>query len=355
MTSLGESKEKQPNTRETQAGKKPGLRQVAERAGVGLSTVSRVVSNHPDVSPQMRERVLNAVQELGYEPDFLAQSLRRGATNSVGFVLSDITNPVVAHIVHGAEEVLRSAGYSLLIMDSENNPALDSEHVRFLQNRRVDGMILLATNERRKATFEALAMRTIPAVVIDRDFPRHVRASAVLSNHRTGMAAAVGHLLDLGHRRIGVVSWPLHLRPGRERLVGLRDAYSTRGLPDSSIPVVGLTTEEGEAATERLLDMPEQPTALIAGSNQLMIGCLRALARRRMRAGVDIAFVTCDDVPLAELFNPPLSVIVRDNTATGRAAAELLLHRFNGGDEPETVILGTHFVVRASCCPPPTP
>src|SRR5258708_35513850 len=135
MTSLDGNKETHQNA---QGGKKPGLRQVAEHAGVGVSTVSRVVSNHPDVSPSMRERVLKAVQELGYEPDFLAQSLRKGATNSVGFVLSDITNPVVAHIVHGAEEVLRGAGYALMGMDSEDNPLLDTERIRFLHSIHID-------------------------------------------------------------------------------------------------------------------------------------------------------------------------------------------------------------------------
>src|SRR5258708_14306412 len=111
---------KEPN-QNTSAGKRPSMKQVAEYADVGLSTVSRVVSNHPDVSPQMRKRVLLAVQELGYEPHFLAQSLRRGAPSSIGFALSDIPNPVVARILHGAEVVLRDIGHSLLIMNYEIN------------------------------------------------------------------------------------------------------------------------------------------------------------------------------------------------------------------------------------------
>ncbi len=344
--------EKKEQNQSSNSGKKTSMKQVAKYAGVGVSTVSRVVSNHPDVSPRMRERILLAIQELGYEPDFLAQSLRRGATYSIGFALSDITNPVVSYIVHGTEEVLRSAGYSLLIMDSERNPELDAEHIRFLHSRQVDGLILLATNERRKATIDALTARKIPIVVIDRDFPKRLRASAVLSNHRAGMAAAVGHLLDLGHRRIGLVVWPPHLRPGRERLAGLRDAFSARGLPDTSIPVFGLSSEDGQATTQQLLDAPELPTAIISGSNQLLIGCLRALAKKRLRPGIDVAFVTCDDVPLSELFTPPLAVVARDNVNTGRIAAQLLLHRLNGSDEPETVTLETHFIPRASCCPP---
>lgn len=346
---LKENKEQRTNT-----GKRPSMRQVADRAGVGVSTVSRVISNHPDVSLKVRERVLLAVRELGYKPDFLAQSLRRGATQSIGFVLSDITNPVVAAIIHGAEEALRNAGYSLLIMDSERNPVLDSEHIHFLQSRHVDGLIFLATSERRKTTIEALTAHNIPVVVIDRDLPKRLHASVVLTDHQSGMAAAAGHLLDLGHRRIGLVTWPLDLRPGRERLVGLRRAYVERNLPDTSIPVTGFTTEQGEAATLELLDVPEKPTAIIAGSNQLLIGCLRAFVKRRLRPGIDIAFVTCDDIPLAELFTPPIAVIQRDNVATGRTAVELLLRRINGREKPETVILETIFQARASCCPPRT-
>ena len=182
------------------------MRQVAERAGVAMSTVSRVVSGHPDVSPRMRKRVLLAVEELGYQPDFLAQSLRRGATLSVGFTLSDISNPVLAQMARGMEDVLRSAGYSLLVMNAGHDPSRDAANVRFLHGRRVDGMILSLVRERRKATLEALGRAEVPLVVIDRDLPRRIRASAVLVNHRSGMAAAAGHLLDLGHRRIGLVS-----------------------------------------------------------------------------------------------------------------------------------------------------
>jgi LacI family transcriptional regulator len=333
--------------------RRPNMRQVAELAGVAMSSVSRVLSGHPDVSPAMRERVLQAVHELGYEPDFLAQSLRRGATRSIGFAISDISNPVIAEIALGAEEVLRRAGYAMVVMNSENDPALDAAHIRFLQSRRVDGMIITVASERKRATIDALAQVEVPVVVIDRDLPKRVHASAVLVEHRKGMAAAAGHLLDLGHRRIGLLSWPLELRPGRERLAGLRQAYAERGLPDTSITITGLLTpEQARAATEQLLDEVEPPTALIAGANQLLIGCLRALITRGLRPGTDLALLTCDDIPLAELYNPPLAVIARDNVGTGRAAAELLLHRLNGSEEPETVTLSTTFIPRASCTPP---
>lgn len=332
--------------------RKPSMREVAQHAGVAMSTVSRVISSHPDVSPDMRERVLRSVRELEYKPDFLAQSLRRGETRSIGFTLTDISNPVIAEIEHGAEEALRNAGYSMLVMNSENTPALDVDNIRFLRSRRVDGLILMPSSERKKATIDVLAELDIPIVVIDRDLPRRLRASAVLTDHRAGVAAAVRHLLDLGHRRIGLISWPLDVRPGRERLAGLRDAYHERGLPDTSVHVVGFSSDDGEKATAALLDLPDAPTAIVVVTSKLLIGCLRALVKRGVRPGDDLALISSDDTPLAELFNPPIAIIVRDNFAIGRVAAELLLRRLNGHDEPETVVLPTTFVPRASCGPP---
>jgi LacI family transcriptional regulator len=335
---------------------RPGMRHVAKAAGVAMSTVSRVLSGHPDVSPHMRERVMRAVAELSYEPDFLAQSLRRGATFSVGFSVSDISNPVIAQIALGAEEVLRNAGYSMFVMNSENDPTRDAANARYLQNRRVDGLILFVGSERNKATNDLLARLEIPIVVIDRDLPKRVRASAVLLNHRIGMATAVGYLLDFGHRRIGLVSWPMNLRPGRERFAGLEHAYTSRKLPPTFLHVAGpLTADQAEMATDELLDRPDPPTALIAGANQLLIGCLRALIKRGLHPGEDLALVTCDEVPLAELYTPPIAAIARDNVATGGTAADLLLRRLNGQAEPLTMVLGTTFIPRASCMPPRSP
>jgi LacI family transcriptional regulator len=335
------------------SGTRPSIRQVADAAGVAMSSVSRVLSGHPDVSLQMRLRVLRAVEELRYKPDFLAQSLRTGATRSVGLSVSDISNPVVAEIARGAEDGLRINGYSMLVMNSDNDPFRDEEHIRVLASRRVDGLILSVANERKRGTIDALADLDIPVVVLDRDLPKRVRASAVHSNHRPGMEAAVGHLLDMGHRRIGLLSWPLDLRPGRERLAGLKDAYAARNLHDESTVAPGLmSAEQAEIATDTLMDANNPPTAVIAGSNQILIGCLRALHRRRVRVGPDLSLVTCDNVPLAELHAPPIATIARDNIETGRRAAQLLLRRLTGVSDPEVSIVETTFIPRASCTSP---
>jgi LacI family transcriptional regulator len=336
--------------------RRANVREVAELAGVAISSVSRVLSKHPDVSSTMRDRVVAAVDQLGYEPDFLAQSLRRGSTLSVGFVVGDITNPVMADLAHGAEGVLRAAGYSMQLMNSDGNPELDEAHIRFFQSRRVDGMLLSLASEKRRATLQLLAQIKVPVVVLDREVPAYIGANAVLSDHRAGMRAATEYLIDLGHRRIALITASLEMRAGRERVGGMRDAVKARGIPDETVALPGsLLAEHGEAATNELFSQRRPPTAVIAGGNQILIGTLRALTARGVRVGEDVALVTCDDFPLAELYSPPIATITRDTVGMGRAAAQLLLARLERPQEPATVILPTTFRARASASPPRGP
>ncbi len=334
--------------------RRASMREVADLAGVAMSSVSRVLSGHPDVSGPMRSRVMAAVDQLGYEPDFLAQSLRRGATLSVGFVVGDISNPLIADIASGAESELRRAGYSMLVMNSENDPRMDAAHVQFFESRRVDGLILSLANEQAPETLEAIANVELPFVLIDRELPARFRASAVRNDHRNGIRDATDALLDLGHRRIALVTGPVEISPVRERMAGMREAVAGRGLRDETIMVPGsLSAEHGESATESLLALSDPPTAIIAGGNQPLVGCLRALVRHGLRPGRDISLVTCDEVPLSELYDPPISVVARDTVGLGRTAAELLLRHLRGDQEPRTVILPMVFKLRASCTPAP--
>jgi LacI family transcriptional regulator len=333
--------------------KRPSMREVAELADVAISSVSRVLSGHPDVSADMRERVLDAVNQLEYEPDFLAQSLRRGATLSVGYVVGDISNPLIATITSGAESVLRQAGYSMLLMNSENDPELDAAHIRFFQARRVDGMILSLASERRQETLDVLAQVDVPVIMVDRDVDAQLDASIVRNDHKAGMRAAVDHLLDLGHRRIAMITGGLDLWPVRERIAGMTEAVAARGVPDETLSLVGsLSAEHGERSTEQVLAMHPRPTAIIAGGNQVLAGCIRSLHRNGISIPDDISLVTCDEVDLSELHLPPIASIARDTLKLGNTAAELLLERINGG-EPRTVLLPTTFTARPSCGPVP--
>lgn len=332
---------------------RPSMREVAATAGVAMSSVSRVLSAHPDVSPEMRERVMEAVARLGYAPDMLAQSLRRRATMSIGLVAGDISNQLIASIVKGAESEFYSREYSMLLADSEGDPDRDAEHIRLLSRRRVDGLLLSVASEDNPEMLRALAETELPCVAIDRELPAPARASGVLSDHRSGMRDATTHLLELGHRRIGLLL-PGPMRPTRERLDGLQAGYADRGLPPTYTAIDRLAgPTDVRNAVLRMLDDPEPPTALIIGANQMLAETLRELHARDLRVGADISLVSCDTIPATELHQPPIAVIQRDTVELGRRSAELLLRCLEHPTVPTTLTLPTHFVPRASCAPPP--
>jgi len=329
------------------------MREVADRAGVAMSSVSRVLSGHPDVSPAMSEKVMRAVDELDYRPDILAQSLRRRETLSIGFVVGDISNPLFAEIVTGVESTLHSNGYSMLLTNSLGDPMLEAAHIELLSHRRVDGLVISVLDETHPEPMSQLRGLDIPVVVLDRSVPSDIPVSRVLSDHRSGMKEAGLHLLDLGHRRIGLIGGT-PVRPALERRAGLEDAFAARGLPATYTADEGsFAVEHGATAMRRYLDLPEPPTAVIAGGNQLMLGALRVVAERGIALGRDLSFVGCDDVAITDLFQPAVSVVRRDNVAMGRTAAELILGRLRDDAVPEDVVLPTEFVARPSCGPPP--
>jgi LacI family transcriptional regulator len=322
------------------------MQEVAQRAGVAASSVSRVLSGHPNVSDVMRNRVLDAVSALGYEPDLVAQSLRRGATMTVGFVVGDISNPVLSENALGAETRLREAGYSMLLVNSMTNPQLDAEHIRLFAQRRVDGLLLSLASESSSATLDAVSRAELPVVLVDREINVSGSISAVLAQHEMGVEAAVRELAAHGHRRIALVNGPPDLRPARIRANTLRRVSRVLGV-SSVVRSGSFSAEHGESATESLLALPDPPTAIVAGSNQILVGVLRALRRAHCRIPEDVSLVTCDHVPLAEFLTPPLATIERDHYLMGVIAASLILELLSGA-APRTQSVPTSFKSSAS-------
>ena len=317
--------------------------------------MSKVFSGRGEVMPALRARVLAAAAELGYQPNYVAQSLRRGATDLIGFVASDLSDPFSAEIVAGAEYVLRPAGYALLVMSSNHDADTDAANVRYLNSRRVDAILVSPSREDDRGLLTALAEFDGPIVALETELRGHLPVDAVVADHRDGMRAAVEHLVGLGHRQIAALTGPLGRRSGRERLAGLLEALRAHGLEDRALPI---STEHkanaAEAEVLQMLDGAAPPTALIAGGLLLLIGTLRALERRGLVAGRDLALVGWDDGPLAELSHPPIAVVDRDPRGLGSAAAVRVLGRLGHGgtrdDEPPRVdIRPARFIPRASC------
>ena len=327
------------------------IRDVARRARVSLSSVSRVISDHPDVSPEMRRRVLKAADSLSYEPHFIAQSLRTGTTRTLGFLVGSISNPVFAEVIRGAGDRAHAKGYGVLLTTSEGDPVLDAQHLRLLVQRRVDGVIISTAEIGSPEVTRTFLNPTVPFVVLDRDVPIGSPVSTIFGDHSGGLREATAHLIERGHRDIAFLSGPDSLRPPRERLLGFRRAFADAGLtPREDLIVLGqMLPEFGREQASRLLGLGEPPSAIVAASNRLLTGVLEAAHQRNRTVGRDLALVGCDDTDLTRLYRPSISVVVRDQYRMGQAACELLLERLEQPDAPiRSTTLPTRFVARAS-------
>jgi LacI family transcriptional regulator len=330
---------------------RPDIRQVAKRAGVAVSSVSRVMSNHPDVSPAMKKRVNDAARALGYEPDIVAQSMRRGSTQTIGFLVSDISNPLFSQIALGVEMTLNGEGYAMLIANSQGNQHHDATRIRLLRQRRVDGFILSLADEDNSDGVAQLKALDRPFVLLDRQV-RALDVPAVVSDHAAGMRAAVEHLVYLGHKNIGLICSDAHIRPSKIRREAVLAACREHRGVSAMVEAGSSTPGRGEAATEMLLLKRPPPTAIIATSNQLLLGVLRSLRRHEIDVPREMSLVTCDPLPLSEFIEPWLATIDRDHVQMGRTAAELILETLRG-KTAEKVILPVTFDPNESCGPAP--
>jgi len=316
-----------------QPGKRVSLRDVAKAAGVAVSTVSRVLSDHPDVSGRTKQRVMAVVDELGYQPNALGQMLRQGSTRTVGFAIGDISNPLLAQIALGAETELRERGYSLLLSNSMNDPDQELSNLRTLEQRRVDGLLLSVTSETNPDIVTLLQRFDGPIVAIDRSISPAVPVGSVYSDHRTGITAAVDALHRAGHRRISLITGLSDLRPGRERIDAVIQETERLGM---TCRVESRTDTAGPSISEIMasLTAPDRPSAVIAGNNQVIARVLEALNRAELRYPADISLVTCDEVSLQRFVTPRIATVRRDTHRLGQSAARLLLERLTDRDLP---------------------
>lgn len=330
------------------------VRDVAQRAGVAASTVSRVLSNHPDVSQGTQQRVMAAVEELGYRPNVLGQMLRQGATKTVGFSIGDISNPLFAEIALGAEVAFSEHGYSVLLSNSMSNPDQELRNLQVLEQRRVDGLLLSVTTERDPRLLAILGHFDGPMVAIDRDIASEFPVGSVYSDHKTGIAEAVNALYRADHRHIALVTGLAELRPGRQRAAAATQAAEQLGMRcdvHSSPDPTGPETD----TIASILNAKNRPTALIAGNNQILIGVLEALDKTHLSYPADISLVTCDEVPLLRFLRPTIATVRRDPYQLGQKAADLLLDQLLGTDRTTHLVeLPTAFSPGQSIGPPPT-
>jgi len=329
------------------------IKEVAKKAGVSVGTASNVVGGSVTVGPRRRERVLAAIQELGYNPDHVARSLKLKCTKMLGMVISDITNPFFSHMVRGAEDAALKRNYLLLTFNTDDHVEREKQVLSVLRSRRVDGILLVvAPSEGRPSHIvETLKLGT-PVVCLDR-LPPGINVDSVTVDNVAAARECVRHLISLGHRKIGIITGAMALQTAQQRFQGYKEALAEAGLSidPAWIRRGDFHTESGYRLGREMLREKERPTALFISNSLMAIGVLKAMGELGLRCPEDQAIATFDDLPLTEVFRPHLTAVAQPAYSFGYSGAELLIQRIESkkaSNSPIAIRLPTELRIRES-------
>jgi LacI family transcriptional regulator len=326
------------------------LADVAEYAGVSASTASRALNGRGELSDQTRAAVIEAAEALQFQPSVLARSLRTRTTHTVGFVVPDVASPFYASALKGAQRALEHSGYRVMLMDSGQELAGEIAALRTLLNHQVDGLLLSTVGISERVFDEIVSRRGTPCVFFD-SMLAGVGAGSVTLDNVEGMNLLIDHVIWHGHRRIGFLAGSLEETSGRERFDAFGAAMRRHGLDASAelVRVCRWTHEDGRVATLELLSVDPGPTAVIASSAELALGCLAASRERGLRLPEELALACFDDPYFGALLEPPLTAVGYDPSEVGREAAALLVDAIRDGGEPLQRSVPVRLVQRRSC------
>jgi LacI family transcriptional regulator len=327
----------------------PTMREVADKAKVSPTTVSHVINNTRFVSEDVRARVTAAMKELGYRPNALARSLRRGITFTIGLILPDSANPFFAEIGRAIEETAFQYGYNVILCNTEGEYNREQIYVDLLTKKQVDGLIFVAAGAQSES-LSSLLQEDILVVLIDRQVPG-IDVDVVLSDNRQGGYLATKHLVDLGHTRIACISGPSDITPSSERVIGYLQALQEAGMPpDEKLIISGnFRVESGHQIVQELLAFPNPPTAVFASNDLMAIGAMRAVTQKGLRVPEDVSIVGFDDIELASYISPALTTVRQPKMEMGKTAVDLLIKQTQEGNRTASLtILNNELIVRDS-------
>jgi DNA-binding LacI/PurR family transcriptional regulator len=329
----------------------PSLQEVAERAKVSIATVSRVLNKSDKVVPETRAVVEQALRELDYRPSRVARRLRMkdGHAHLVGLIIPDIQNPFYAEIARGVEDVAYAHQYALILCNSDENADKERFYLDVMQAESVDGLVLPPFDEMDSAVAD-IAASGLPVVCVDRSLAK-IKTDLVEVDNYQGAFEAVTHLIEKGHKQIGLIEGRSQVSTSRERRRGYLDALAAHDLaPRKELMRAGdFKQASGRVLAHELLTLRKPPTALFVCNNLMTVGALGALHQLGLRVPGDVAIVGFDDLPSAEALDPPPTVVRQPAYEVGRQAMELLLKRILAPERPPvTVRLRPELVVRKS-------
>jgi LacI family transcriptional regulator len=332
------------------------IRDVARVAEVHPGTVSRALNEQTRalVNPETAERVLRAAEQLGYLPNPIARGLKTNRSFTVGVVIPDLTNPLFPPIMRGIEDRLAEAGYTALIVNTDNDADRERSQIAAMRARQVDGFIAATARLDHELLAEAGAGGT-PLVLVNRSF-EDGSVAAVTVDDREGTRLAVEHVVALGHRLIGHLAGPQNVSTGHRRYLGFLEAMRAAGLevPDGSVSfTTALTEAEGARACAELLQRQPRLTAVVAGNDRLAIGCYDTLLAGDLSCPEDVSIVGFNDMPFIDRLRPPLTSVRVPQREIGTVAADLLLQQLaDPSQAAREILLEPSLVIRASTGPP---
>lgn len=334
---------------------RPKIKDIADRAGVSVATVSRALSGSPLVTEETRQAITALANELNYRPNVSARNLRTQRSMSVLMVVRDVGNPFYLDVLKGVEATARAAGYNVLMGNNENDPQREVEYFNMLRDGHADGMILMTGKLPADASGQVFDISKLPVVVALELIEGSALPHVQIDNHAAARSA-IDHLVALGHRRIAHITGPMPEIMSSLRRDGYRAAMKDAGLPVmSGYEVLGdYSLQSGEACTAELFALPEPPTAIFAANDEMAFGAIHALRRLGRDVPGDVSVVGFDDLYLSKAFYPPLTTISQPRMHVGRTAMTLLLDMLAGDGDASgpPIVMPTQLEIRGSTAPP---
>lgn len=326
---------------------------VAREAGVSFATVSRVINNKAGVRADKREAVLRAMTRLGYVANQQARSLAGGRSHIVGVLVQDLGTSYMGAIIRGIDQALDQAQYDLMLYTTHRRKAKESAYVNALTRGLADGLLLVLPTHA-STYLDSLIRQGFPYMLVDHQGSGDYRRSVGATNFQ-GAYDATRYLIEIGHRRIGHIVGTAALGCAQERVAGYKAALADAGLPvDPELIIQGdFFQPSGFAGADRLLSLPDRPTAIFAANDDMAFGVLEAARLRGLSIPTDLSVIGFDDVPQASIIHPPLTTVRQPLEQMGRVATEHLLKLIEDPElDAERIVLPTELIIRQSTCPP---
>jgi len=336
-------------------GKQPTIWDIAIKLNVSISTVSRALRNAPDINPETKKAILDLAQQLDYQPNTVAASLRKNKTDIIGVMVPEFVHAYFPNVILGIQEIANAAGYKVMVMQSSESLDIEKHNLQAMVSSRVDGLILAITRETNDYDHIIAAQRKGLPIVFFNRIVDELQGSKVMVDDYTGAFTAVQHLIQTGCRRIAHLAGPENMTIGRNRLNGYLDALKAHQFPLDDALVMHCDFVEGRArsCTQLLLDMPDRPDALFAVNDPTAIEALICIQENGLSIPNDIALIGFSNAPHSTFVTPPLTAVVQPIHEIGQLAAQLLIRQITTPQQftPETRVLDTTLVIRQSTRP----